>query len=546
MRRVLAFMMIVMLLLVMSVSTTFAAGKKNILKIGWIEAPQAGMNPFLLRNHGDYIFTCLMYEPLAIPLLDGTFRPWLARSWTYDADSKTWTFNLRENVTWSDGEPFTADDVKFTFDTAYETNVAIGSRTKAIVKSVEVADRYTVKFVLRDPMAAFVSAISATPIMPKHIWSKVGNVTQYQNPHPVSTGPFVYKEFKPRMFLHMVKNNKYWNGPVNIDEVLIRIYSNPQAMVVALKKGELGIIPSLTGSEKLIPVLKKDKNVEVIVGRSSHIQYIALNYRVDVFKNKRFRKAIDYAVDRRKIVESAAAGFAELPLMGYVAPMVTKWANPKVTWAGLNMTEQERLAKANAILDELGWKRGKDGIRVTKEGKKLEFSIRCYTNPVYIRSAEIIKSNLEKIGVKLNVMVSDPQTLYAGIIFSGKRPHDWEMLVHGSEMDPDPDHFAREYAPEPPNPWDNAPAFGWENEEIQSLLKKSRREMNEARRIEMIKKAQELFADELVVISLSHRYSSCAYRKDRYTGWKLEPVFYGTVLNPLGSLINVLSLKPID
>jgi ABC-type transport system substrate-binding protein len=112
-------------------------------------------------------------------------------------------------------------------------------------------------------------------------------------------------------------------------------------------------------------------------------------------------------------------------------------------------------------------------------------------------------------------------------------------------MDPDPDHFAREYAPEPPNSWDNAPAFGWENEEIQSLLKKSRREMNEARRIEMIKKVQELFADELVVVSLCHKFTTAAYRNDKYTGWNPAPVFYGTILNPLGSLINVLSLRPV-
>ena len=545
MKRALLLMAMVMFSGWLTLPTGFAANK-NVLRIGWIEAPQAGMNPFLSRNMGDYFFMSLMYEPLAIPLMDGTLRPWLAKSWEYDGQTNTWTFHLDERVRWSDGTPFTADDVEFTYKAAFATNVAIGSRTKGIVKSIEIVDKHTVSFVLRDPMAAFVTVGATIPIMPKHIWSKIGKVTEYTNPNPVGTGPFLYRQFIPRNFLHLTKNENYWRGPPHIDEVIIKIYSNPQAMVVALKKGDLDIIPSLSGNEALIPTLIRDKNMEVLVERISHIQYIALNYRVPEFKNKRFRKAIDLAVDKQKIIQSAMMGYAEEPLMGYVAPTVSKWANQKVTWAGLNMAEQERLDKANGLLDELGWERGKDGLRVTKEGKKLEFSIRCYTNPAYIRGAELIKLNLEKIGVKINLLVSDPQTLYGGIVYSGKRPNDWQMMFHGSTMDPDPDHFAREFAPEPPNPWDNAPAFGWENEEIQSMLRKSRREMNEAKRIEMIKKIQELFAEELVVISLCHKFATAAYRNDKYKGWNPEPVFYGTILNPLGSLINVLSLKPVN
>jgi ABC-type transport system substrate-binding protein len=254
--------------------------------------------------------------------------------------------------------------------------VAIGSRTKAIVKSIEAVDPHTVKFILRDPMAAFVSAAGTIPIMRKHIWSKVGKVTEYTNPNPIGRGPFLYKEFKPRAFLHLVRNKNYWKGPVRVGEVVVQVYTNAQAQVVALEKGELDIIPDLSGNETLIPTLMRDKKVHVLVDRASHIQYIALNYRVPEFRVKAFRQAIDLAVDKKKIVETALAGFAELPLMGYVAPIVTKWANPKVTWVGLNMEEKERLDKANALLDGLGWERGKDGIRTTKEGKRLEYSVR--------------------------------------------------------------------------------------------------------------------------------------------------------------------------
>jgi ABC-type transport system substrate-binding protein len=90
MKRAWLLIMLVVALAVFPMSTSFA--KDNVLRIGWIEAPQAGMNPFLSRNKGDYIFLSFMYKPLVIPLMDGTLTPWLAKSWEYDAKTMTWSF----------------------------------------------------------------------------------------------------------------------------------------------------------------------------------------------------------------------------------------------------------------------------------------------------------------------------------------------------------------------------------------------------------------------------------------------------------------------
>jgi len=397
---------------------------------------------------------------------------------------------------------------------------------------------------MAEPFAAFVPLAGATLIMPKHIWSTVDAVDKYQNPNPVGSGPFVYKEFKPRAYLDVVKNDAYWRGPVNIDEVVVQVFANQEAEVMALKKGDLDVIPDLSGSESLIPPLVADQNVKVLIDRWPHIMYIALNYRKYPLNVKEFRQAIDLAVDRKAIVQDALAGYGELPLMGYVPPVVTKWADPKLTWRGLEMTEEQRIKDANALLDGLGFTKGPDGVRQTKDGKKLEFTISCITYPSYVRASETIKDNLQKIGIKLNVSVSDPETLYGGIIYSGKRPNDWDLLVHGSTMSPDPDHFAREWAPEPPTPWDNAPAFGWENQELQTLLKQSRREMDETKRLQMVQKAQELFADQLVVITLAHRFHPAAYRTDKFEGWNPEQINYGGMFHPLGSIVNLISLRP--
>jgi len=518
--------------------------KKSTLRVGWSESPQAGMNPFLARSEGDYVYLGLIYEPLAMPLMDGTIQPWLAKSWTYDAASSSWTFVLDDRAKWSDGQPVTADDVKFTFDTAYALDLSIGSNTKASVKSVDVVDTRTVKFTLSEPLAAFASLAGATLIMPKHIWEGVGAVDKYENANPVGSGPFVLKEYKPREYMAVDKNPNYWQGPVNVDQVIVQVFTNPEAEVMAIKSGDLDVMPDLSGNESLIPALLSDDNMRVLVDRWPHILYLAENYRVPALADLQVRKAIDLAIDRSAILNTALAGYGELPMMGYVPPLVTKWLNPAVTWKGTGLSTDERITQANAILDAAGYKSGGDGTRVTPDGKKMEFQIRCITYPSYVRASELIKEDLAKIGIKISVEVSDPETLYGGIIYSGEGNDKWELLVHGSTMTPDPDNFAREYAPDSTDSWYNANAFGFVDQELQDLLKASRREMDDAKRVEQIKQAQQLFADKLVVISLAHRAHPAAYRTDKFDGWNPTMIAYGGMVHPLACITNLLSLTP--
>ena len=172
---------------------------------------------------------------------------------------------------------------------------------------------------------------------------------------------------------------------------------------------------------------------------------------------------------------------------------------------GQGASAEDRVKQANDILDAAGYKADGDGTRVAPDGTKLEFTIRCITYPSYVRTSELIKEDLAKIGIKIGVEVSDPETLYGGIIYSEDGGDKWDLLVHGSTMTPDPDNMAREWAPDTPTPWDNATAFGFSDPELQPLLQASRREMDDAKRVEQIMQAQQMFADKLVVVSLAHR-----------------------------------------
>ena len=435
--------------------------------------------------------------------------------------------------------------MKFTFETGYHYNFPLTGGTQAFVDSIQALDEHTVSFKMKGPFASFLHEAGGTLIMPKHIWSKIDSVDTCENPHPVGSGPFLFKKFQARAFLDLVKDPNYWRGPANIDEVVIKVYLNPEVMVVALKKGEIDMIADLAGQEALIPALIGSPNVKVLVNEWPQTVYMAPNHRIYPLNLLGVRQAISLVVDREKIIGDALLGYGELPLMGFIPPAVSKWANTELTWKGLNMTEEERIAKANVILDDLGFKRGKDGIRVTDEGEKMEFRLRTMSYPSYVRACEAIKRNLEEIGIKTDVLVSDVETFIAGIIFGGKRTLDWDLAVSGTGSLPDLDTFGREYAPEPPTMWNCGPAFGWHNEEIESLLKQQKREMDETKRWEIAQKAQQLFADQLVIIDLAHRFHAAAYRTDKFTGWDPEPIWYGVMYHPLTSLTNILSLRPL-
>lgn len=522
-----------------------------VVRVGWTGWPMS-MNPFLIRNEEDYVFLSPIYEPLCMPMLDGSVDPWIAESWEYDADEDTWFFYLDERAHWSDGEPLTADDVKFTFETAWENDFNLGANTKPFVESIQVIDEHTVGFKMAKPSAAFLSLAGGVLIMPEHIWSTVGDIATYENPNPVGSGPFLFKEAEASKYLDLVRDSDYWRGPANIDEVIIEVLLNEEASVEALIKGEIDCLPGMTGYS-LVPTLDKSPDVKVLVEETPHIWYIAPNYRIYPLNLLEVRQAISMAIDREELIATAMAGFADMPLMGYIAPSVTKWADQNLTWEGLDMTEEERIAEANAILDDLGFAMGDDGIRVTDvaqgtESKraKLEFSLLLYSNPSYIRAAGIIKEELAKIGIAINISVLDPGTLYGGIIYSGERPYDWDLLLHGSFVTPDPDNFAREYGGEVDNPWYNAPAFAWVNEECQALLVQSRSELDEDARWQEIQEAQQLFAADLAVITLGHKYGVSAYRTDKFTGWYPAPIMYGAMIHPLASIQNLLSLTPIE
>jgi len=532
-------------LIMVAISLPFSnAFGKNVLRMAWNAQLKCGTNPWLAYSEADYVYLNHIYEPLCVPLMDGSVKPWLAKSWQFDEAAMTWTFHMDKRARWSDGQPLTAQDVKFTLETAWKNDFYIGSSTKPFVDSISVVDDYTFKVKMKNPFAGLLPSLGGVIILPKHIWQGVNNLDKNKNPNPIGSGPFLFKQYKPGAFMVFEKNPGYWRGAPKVDELIIEYTSNTSAAIMALKKGEIDDMPDLTGAENMSPALASDNNIEVKIDQWAHTFYLAPNHRKYPLNNLKFRKALSIAIDRQKIVRVAMGGYAQLPNMGYVPPCLSKYA-VDIPWRGLKMKEEARIAEANAILDSLGFKKGKDGIRVDDKGKRLEFMVGTLSEyPAYVRSAQFIKQDLEKIGIKLNVRAMEVKALIFGLVFSeNARPNDWDFYLCGS-FTKNIYAFAREYASEKPSPWDCGYAFGWKKQDVVDTLRKASAEMNEQKRIALFRKAQEGFYADLVVIPLSHRLHVAAHRTDKFTNWKDEKIAYANMFFPLASSINLYQLQP--
>lgn len=560
MKRLLLIPLVIVLAisLVLSGCPATAPAEKAILRTSWYSGSPTGLNPFLAAEESAYIFLTPIYEPLCMPLMDGTVQPWIATDWEYNAASMTWTFHLDERAHWSDGEPLTAEDVKFTFETAWENDLTIGGKTKPYIDSIQVIDEHTVAFKMKSLWASMVFMTGAMLIMPKHIWSEVDDVTEYENLEPVGSGPFLVEKWEPRSYIHLVKDPKYWRGPAHIDELIIRVYTEATAQILALQRGEIDIIPDLVGSEAVIDKLRDAPDLKVHVAKFNNIWYWACNMRIYPLHLKEVRQAMSLVVDRQEVIDRAMSGYAGMPLMGYFAPSVEKWANPSLTWPGLDMSQEERVSEANAILDGLGFMPGADGIRVTDRGERMSFEFNVPSvYPSYIRAVEMVKGYCEEIGIEILVMTRDISTLYSGMVFSMEQPLSWDMVIGAATPLPEPSDFVSRWATEK-GAWSFARVFGFEDEsdEVQeevvkeeferfkSLAMQSDKTMDESERWELLQEAQELFADNLYNITMGHRFGAMAHRIDKFTGWNLAEVAYEDMRYPLNSLQNLLSVRP--
>jgi peptide/nickel transport system substrate-binding protein len=274
-------------------------------------------NPF----SGDFRFPTIngIYEPMMIyNTVKGEIVPWLATKYEWSSDNKTLTFTLRNDVKWSDGQPFTASDVAYTFNLFKNTNGLQGpggqamNGTSAYVDTVEAPDPTTVKFNFKQVFTPGLYDIIAQNIVPEHIWKDVKDPVKFTNENPVGTGPFTQVTvFQPQIF-QVDKNPNYWQqGKPYINGFRQPAYPGNDQANLATVNGENDYAANFIPDIEKVYVSKDPKNYGYWFPPFGATVMLYLNTTVKPFDDANVRKAISMAIERDKIATIAEYGYTK-------------------------------------------------------------------------------------------------------------------------------------------------------------------------------------------------------------------------------------------
>jgi peptide/nickel transport system substrate-binding protein len=506
-------------------SSSASPGAAAILRVGWVQEPDS-LNPFVGWQATSYQLYHMNYDFLTS--LDAKTlqpRPELATKWSVSADGTVWTFTIRSGVKWQDDVPLTARDVAFTFNYQLENNLwNLASYTDGITKAVAVDDT-TVKIYTRAPKANMLQMI--VPIIPEHIWSKVGGkaagTTFQNNPPVIGSGPFQVVEWQKGKYVRLVANKDYWAGAPKVDEVIFETYSNPSSMVSDLESGTLaGAIDVPMAQYASVSTRPGLSGVEGALWRFTQL---AMNcYDIPdskgnpVLLDQRFRQAVNWAVDREKVVALAYSKYASVGSTLMVPYSPYHWQPPA------DAAFRYDPAKARQILDDAGYKDvNGDGYRETPAGKKLDLRLAATTDSVEDQTAaKLIAGWLKDVGIKVAYQVIDPSALgdmqlnWEGDTFAP----DWDMCVWYWTAEPDPNYILGLFTPKQIGTGSDC---NWTSPEYTRLFQQQSRTLDQAKRIEIVQQMQQLFYEAAPYAILAYPDSLQAFNTRDWAGWVEVP-----------------------
>ncbi|MGW6401552.1 ABC transporter substrate-binding protein [Streptomyces sp. NPDC055134] len=371
-------------------------------------APKANYNPFLdafkLRA------TDFVYESLY--MIEGNSCkeiPWLAKSYTWQ-NPRTLVFDIRDGVKWNDGQAFTAKDVVFTFDMLKKHDVLDTRAIVPLLNSVKATGDNQVTFSFKRPGSSSFSLLSAVPIVPEHIWSKVKDPTKFTNAKdPVGTGPMTVKSFNPQQ-LTVQRNPQYWQADrVKVKEIRFKAAgSSPEVEQLKLSRGEYDthgmFVPNIQKS-----YVDRDPKHHHYWYAPGMVMSVYMNLTKAPFKDAGFRRALTTAFDRAKVAKKAQLGYVQTASQsGLVVP-------GQDAWLPAGTKDEGRIGfdpkAADQALTEAGYRKDSKGRRLGKDGKPISFKFKvpsAYTD--WVASAEILVKNLRTLGLDVELDPTTPES----------------------------------------------------------------------------------------------------------------------------------------
>ncbi len=408
----------------------------------------------------------------------------LAESWEISDDGLTITFHLRQGVKWHDGQPFSSADVLFTYQmyVAPETPTAYAESYRQVA-SAEAPDPLTFRVTYEKPYAPALGSWGIA-IHPKHLLDGQELVKSPLSRAPVGTGPYRFSEWRPGERVVLVANEDYFEGRPNIDRVVYRVIPDQSTMFLELQAGGLdfmGMTPIQYTTQTDTPAFKKNFNKFRYIAFG--YTYLGYNLKKELFKDKRVRQALSYAVNKQEIIDGVLLGLGQAATGPYKPD---SWVyNPNVIQYGYDAT------KAKQLLAAAGWTdRDGDGV-LDKDGKPFAFTIVTNQgNDLRVKSGEIIQRRFKDVGIDVKLRVIEWATFLKEFI----NPGNFDATILGWSSGPEPDQY---------NIWHSSKTgprqlnfIGYKNPEVDELLEKGRRTFDQQERKRYYDRFQEILAED--------------------------------------------------
>jgi peptide/nickel transport system substrate-binding protein len=461
-----------------------------------------------------------MYEPLFIyNPLDGAYVPWLGTAYEWSADHRHLRIDLRRGVRWSDGAPFTARDVAFTFGLLERFHALDLRGVGEFVEGVTAIDDHTVDIAFRRVFIPGFYYLAQQPIVPEHIWKDVTDPVSWANPHPVATGPFTEVSSFETQSYQVEQNPYYWQLPERPQVKAIRFLAfpgNDQASF-ALVSGEVDWAGSF------VPAI--DRIFAAEDREHHHFWFPPIDGGVLLYANTtrapyddvRVRKALSMAIDRELVVEVGMHGYTRPADATGLSDAHRRYKDARATAAGDWIHHD--LARASALLDEAGLPRGRDGIRRLPDGSRWQVTIQVPSGwSDWVRATQVIARGLRAAGIDARMKAHDFNAWYEQV-----QNGEFTMAIGWAEPYPTPYGYYRAMmstatvkplgisAPE------NWHRFGSPDADV--LLRALEQTADPAVERRLINELQQLFVERVPAIPLFPGPLWGAYNSTRFTGF---------------------------
>lgn len=460
-----------------------------------------------------------IYEPLLVyNRLTGQYVPWLAKSYGWEEGGMTLRFEIRDGVLWSDGHPFTAADVVFTFTLLRKHRALDLSGVWDFLKSVEAEGPHQIRFQFARPFVPGLHYLAHQPIVAKHIWAQVQDPISFANPDPVATGPFTEVRVFRNQVYELGRNSRYWQAPKPwIKALRFPAYPSNDQANLALLNSEVDWAANFVPAIDRIFVAKDPSHHRYWFPLVGPTIFLYANTTRPPFDDVRVRKALSMGFDRELMAKVAMYGYTRPADGTGLCDAYAEWrsaaATKKAVWVNHNVE------LANQLLDSAGYPRDASGIRRLANGEPWAFDIEVVSGwSDWVRAAQVMAQGFKDLGVSISVKAYDFSAWFERL-----QKGNFALAVSWSVEAPTPYGVYRWLmSPGTVKPIGELAASNWHrfgSPEADKLLRAFEKSTDPVMQKKLVTKLQEVFVEQVPAIPLFPSPAWAAFNTRRFLGF---------------------------